>query len=161
MAQVALDNATIANSTASNHITYRKWEQVGTTSVYCETYDTDGTTCLSYAGGDPIYGWVTYTTNATVTGVVDSSVTNVRINGVAPIINGDNTIETDTYSIPSGEYVSGAHSNSTSGSVTSGNGNNVFFNGVSASVIGSTITTHASTNSTINGGGSTNVFIGG
>lgn len=143
MARIALDGATITQTTASGHIQYRVWEFQYRDSVY----------------GD-IYGWSYYSTSAYINGRANATVTNVKIQGKSPIVQGDRTSESDSYSIPRGEYYSGAHSNA-AGSVTGGNSNNVFVNGKSVSLQGSSVRTHANTNSSINGGTSTTVNIGG
>lgn len=153
MASVALDDATVANSTSTGHITYRKWEYQYTTPIQ---YDGEGN---PVGGGEDIYDWNYYTTDATVTGKCNASSNSVYIDGKNAVLNGDTTTETDQYTVPSGEYYSGAHS-SISGSVTSGNSKNVFIGGRSVSINGSTVSTHAPTATTINQGNST-VFIGG
>ena len=159
MAKIALDGATMAQSTIPNHISYRKWEQTGTSPPYCSGGYIDGV-CQGWSGGDPIYDWVYYQTNAIVNGTVTASVTNVKVNGKSPIVVGDKTKESDTYSLPSGGvYVSGQHTN-VAGSVTVGNNKNVFINGKLAVLNGAQVTTHAGTNTTINGGVSTTVDIG-
>lgn len=154
MAKIALNGATISQSTASGHINYNNYEVVGTGGGGT---DSQGNSIPTY----PIYGWVARTTSANINGTVDADVTNVFIQGKNPIVNGDNTIETDSYSIPSsGVYTGGAHTNSTNGKVTSGNTKNVFVNGKSVSVEGSTISTHAGNSSSIINGFSSTVFIG-
>lgn len=160
MARIALSGATIAQSTASGHITYRRWEFTGRyTERWCAFYDGDGH-CVDWRGGDPIYEWRTYTTSANINGTVTAPARNVRVEGFSPVLEGDSTQESDTYTIPDGgEYVSGSHSSAT-GRVSRGNSRNVFINGVSVAVEGSSVTTHASTNTTINGGVSSTVHIG-
>lgn len=144
MAKIALNEANINRSTVSNHIYYRRWEQTGT--------DWEGY---------PTYGYRYYYTSAIINGTTESSVTNVMIEGKRPVVQGNNTVESDSYSLPSGgEYVSGSHSNTRSGSVTSGNSRNVYINGKSVAIIGSNVQTHANTNTTIRDNGSTTVNIG-
>lgn len=153
MAKIALSNATISNTTASGHITYKKYVQTGTGGG---GVDSEGNSIPTY----PIYGWVNYTTSATVSGNAVATVSNVKIQGVAPIVKGDRTTEKDTYTLPSGGvYVSGAHT-SAQGSVTSGNSRNVFINGKSVAISGSSVSTHTGSSSTINGGTSSTVNIG-
>ncbi|MGG4105139.1 hypothetical protein AAXB25_14580 [Paenibacillus lautus] len=144
MPSVALNGATISESTASGHINYERYE-------YWYT-DQDGYDHYHWVGG--------YTTYATIRGSCNASPNGVYFNGKNAVLQGDRTTENDQYSIPDGRYQSGAHSGA-SGSVTSGNGKNVFIGGKSVSVNGSTISTHAGTSSTINGGVSNNVYIGG
>ena len=151
MAKIALNNATIANVTASNHIQYRRYEQVGTGGG---GVDSEGNSIPTY----PIYGYVYYSASATVKGNAVATVTNVKIEGKSPIVQGDKTTESDSYSI-SGEYVSGAHTNA-QGSVTSGNSSNVFINGKRVAISGSSVSTHSGNSSTINGGVSSTVNIG-
>lgn len=153
MAKVALHDSTISETTAPDHISYEKYEQVDTGGGGS---DSDGNPIPSY----PIYDWVDYKTSATVKGKAVATVTNVNINGKAPVVMGDRTTEEDTYTLPSGGvYVSGAHSGD-QGSVTVGNSSNVFINGKSVATNGSRVTTHAGGSSTINGGSSSTVNIG-
>jgi len=158
MAKIALSGATISQTSASNHINYTVNEIVGYTPEYCNGWDDDGY-CNSWGGGNPIRQDVPYTTSATINGTIAATVTNVKIQGKSPIVVGDKTTETDTYSLPSGgKYVSGAHS-SASGSVIVGNTKNVFVNGKLAVLSGGSVTTHAGTSSTVSGGLSTTVNI--
>jgi len=159
MAQIALKDATIADSTAPNHITYSTQEYQGESAPYCVAWDMYGQ-CIQYRT-DPVYGSVNKTTSATVKGkTATPTVTNVTIQGKAPIVQGDKTTENDTYTLPSGGvYVSGSHSNG-QGTVSNGNNKNVYVNGKLLAVVGSNVTTHAGTTTTINGGGSSTVSIG-
>lgn len=144
MPKVALNDATIADTTASGHISYERYEPIG--------YDSEG---------NPYYGWVGgYTTSATVKGKCIASSSRVFINGKNPILQGDRTSEDDQYSIPSGRYAGGAHTNAT-GSVTAGNTKNVFVGGKLIATEGSRVNTHAGSSTTVNGGVSSNVNIGG
>lgn len=143
MPKVALNDATIADTTAGGHISYERYEQTGTDSE-----------------GWPTHGWVGgYTTSATVKGKCIASSNRVFINGKNAVLQGDRTSEDDQYSIPDGRYSGGAHSGA-SGSVNVGNSKNVFIGGKSVAVEGSRVNTHAGTSTTINGGGSSNVNIG-
>jgi len=160
MAKIALAGATIAQSTASGHITYQKWEIVGYGDPPCISWDEDGN-CDGYGSPPPKYDWVRYTTDARINGTVKASVTNVAIQGKAPIVMGDSTTENDSYTLPSGGvYVSGQHTGAT-GSVTAGNSKNVYANGKLIAISGAAVQTHAGTSSTINGGVSSSVDIGG
>lgn len=135
------------------------YERTGTTPTYCNSWDSEGN-CNGWGGGNPIYEWVRYTTSARVDGVAVGSVSNVRIEGKPPIVQGDKTKENDTYTLPSGgRYVSGQHTNA-SGSISSGNNKNVFINGKSVAIIGGSVQTHASTSATIRDNGSSTVNIG-
>lgn len=53
---------------------YQQYEQTGTTPI---TTNPDGST----SGGDPIYGWVTYAENGTVSGTITSGSSDVKANG--------------------------------------------------------------------------------
>lgn len=158
MANIALKDATIADSTANDHITYSVEEYQGQTPEYCIAWNQFGQ-CINY-DSDPIYRPVDKKTSATIKGKAVSTVTNVTIQGKAPIVQGDKTTENDSYNLPSGgTYVSGSHTNA-QGTVTIGNSRNVFINGKSVAIDGSTVTTHAGTSSKINGGVSSTVTIG-
>ncbi|MGG0667639.1 hypothetical protein ABE073_03830 [Lederbergia citrisecunda] len=160
MAKIALSGATIAESTVSDHITYQKYEIVGYGQPPCVSWDEDGY-CSDYGSPPPIYDWVRYTTSAKISGSVAATVQNVKIEGKAPIVVGDKTRENDSYTLPSGGvYVSGQHTGA-AGSVTVGNANNVYVNGKLVALNGASVNTHAGTNTTINGGASTTVNIGG
>lgn len=159
MARVALDGTTFQQSVASNHIQYRVWTYQYTTPTYCNGWDEDGN-CNSWGGGVAVWDWEYYWTSARINGTAKASVSNVRVQGQRPIVNGDSTTETDSYTIPSGEYYSGAHSN-VAGSVTSGNSRSVFINGKSVAVNGSNVRTHANTNTPLTTSGtSSTVHIG-
>lgn len=159
MAKIALDGSNINQTTASGHIRYEMYEQTGTSPTFCNRWDEDDN-CIGWGGGNPIYSWVSYTTSAKVDGTAVGNVSNVRIEGKAPIVQGDKTKESDSYTLPSGgRYISGNHTN-VSGSVTSGNSSNVYVNGKSVAIIGSNVSTHASTSTTIKDNGSTTVNIG-
>lgn len=144
MSKIALEGSTVADSVIQSHIYYRVYEYVGSDN-----------------NGDPIFAYRYYYAPATVKGTTKSTVTNVKINGKSPIVQGDRTIENDTFNLPSnGEYVSGAHVNA-QGTVTAGNSRNVYANGKLIAVGGnSSVQTHAGTNVAINGNLSTNVNIG-
>lgn len=134
MAKIALNGTSISSSTASGHIDIRRWVP--------PTYDSEGN---QTGGGYYIYS----TTSATITGTANSSVSNVRIEDKTPITQGDSTTEKDSYSVPSGwSYYGGAHSGAT-GIVTGGNSSNVYVNGKSVAIVGSSVRTHANTNTTI------------
>lgn len=160
MAKIALNNANINQAVAPNHINYRKWEYSGSNNpTYPIAWDTNGNP-IAWGGGDPIYRWNSYQTFANINGTVKATVTNVKIQGSAPIVVGDSTTESDSYTIPSGgEYVSGSHAGAT-GKVTVGNSRNVFANGKSIAIGGSALNTHAGVPSTIKDGLSTTVNIG-
>ncbi|QJI52481.1 hypothetical protein [Psychrobacillus phage Perkons] len=161
MSKITLDNATITESTIGDHINYTKREIVGYDPTYCNAWDERGN-CIGTGGGDPIYGNVPYKTSAKINGTITATVTNVKINGKSPIVVGDKTNESDSYTIPTGgTYTSGSHTGVTTGSVTVGNAKNVYVNGKSVAIGGSTVTTHAGTSATIRDGLSSSVNIGG
>ena len=144
MSKIALNGATVNDSIIQNHIYYRVWQYQG----YNDSF------------GNPVYAYNYYYTSATVKGTAKSTVTNVKINGQSPIVQGDRTTENDTYTLPSGEYVSGAHTN-TQGTVSVGNSKNVYANGKLIAVGGSSVNTHGGTTTAIGTAGlSTNVNIG-
>lgn len=152
MAKIGLEDSKISETSVPNHITYKRYEQTGSTP----NYDEFG----NYIGSTPSYGYVNYQTNATVKGTAKSTVTNVKIQNKSPIVVGDRTTETDTYTLPSGGiYVSGAHTNG-QGTVTVGNAKNVKANGKLIAISGSSVTTHAGTTAQINADLSSTVNIG-
>ncbi|MEC1179196.1 hypothetical protein P9B03_11935 [Metasolibacillus meyeri] len=174
MAKVALADVKIVQATATDHITYTKNEQTGTTPPTCPVeYMNPNGTCGYYTDsgywidmwiiGTPIYQDVDYKTDAKIDGTVTATVTNVKINGQTPIVKGDKTKETDSYTIPGGgTYKNGKHENITTGSVTGGNSKNVYVNGKLLAVADNEVTTHVSSVKTKIGtqGLSTNVNVG-
>lgn len=149
MPAVALNGATIAQSTVSSHVSYNY-----------QVYDSCKTT---NSEGECVGGYWTYsgTTSANINGTCTATSNQVFINGKNAVLMGDRTVENDTYVPVSGGYnYRGMHTGA-QGSVTSGNTKNVFIGGKPVSVLSSTVRTHAGTNTTINGGQSSNVFIGG
>lgn len=153
MAKVALDGANITESTSpSNHITY--------------TYDYYDP-CKYVGENGCIGGWSTTTgrTSAKIVGTVTGAVSNVVVQGKRPIVVGDRTRETDIVPSPlpdNGYSPTGNHTNVTTGSVTGGNNKNVFINGKSVAVGGSTVRTHAGNNTSVGTSGlSSTVNIGG
>lgn len=150
MAKVAVNGSDIVQSTAYSHLNTERYEITG--------YD---------YWGYPYYGWVSgYTANATINGTIQSGdVSSVFVNGKGIIVNGDNTIESDTYNLGSNERLNGGgnvHINNTNGRVSSGNNNSVFAGGKSVAIRGSNVTTHANNTTTIgNTNLATNVYIGG
>lgn len=159
MAEVALNDATIAETTANNHITYESKDYIGESSPYCVQWNPITGACIA-TNTDPMYDWKEHKTSAKVKGKAIATVTNVKFNGKSPVVMGDKTTESDTYTIPSGgRYKSGAHT-SAQGSVATGNNSKVFVNGKSVAINGSKVTTHAKSSSTINGGVSSTVKIG-
>lgn len=172
MAKIAVNASTLAESTIADHINYTKSEQTGTSQPTCPYgYMNPNGTCGYYSGsgywvdmwiaGSPIMQDVPYKTSAKINGTCTSTNTTVKINGKAPIVVGDKTKETDTYTIPSGgTNPSGYHTDITTGSVTVGNTKNVFVGGKSIAINGSKVKTHAGNDATITGALSTTVNIG-
>lgn len=114
--------------------------------------------------GSAQYDYNDYTTNAKVTGTVNSS-GNVYVNGVPIATNGSPTTERwvadpAPYSREGGTIinVSPGTSGSDSGTVNSGNQKRVYANGKLVAVVGSTVTTGLGTSTTVSDG-STNVYI--
>ena len=138
--KIILDGCKITQSTSSGHISIEKYVPIGF--------------------GE--YGWVGgYTTSAKIDGTCKASTSNVFVNSKKVILKGDNTLESDSYTLSSDErYVGGKHTNA-QGSITGGNGNNVYVNGKLLAVTGATVSTHASNSTTVgNDIVSTNVNVG-
>lgn len=156
MALIALNGAKINQSTASGHISTERYIQTGTGGGGT---DANGFPIPSY----PIKEWVGgYSISATINGTCTASSTQVFIQGKNPVLKGDRTKESDTYNLGVDErYSSGQHTNSTGGSVSGGNSKNVYVGGKLIAIAGSTVTTHASTNTTVGSEGlSSTVHIG-
>ncbi|WP_107838616.1 hypothetical protein [Metasolibacillus meyeri] len=175
MAKVALADVKIVQATATDHIIYTKTEQDGyhprTCPVGYMDYQTGrcgytnafGVWIDMWIPGEPKYQDVDYKIDAKIDGSVTATVTNVKINGQTPIVKGDKTKETDSYTIPGGgTYKNGKHENITTGSVTGGNSKNVYVNGKLLAVADNEVTTHVSSVKTKIGtqGLSTNVNVG-
>lgn len=150
MSKIALNGSKINQSTRSNYVSYTQ-----------EVYDpwkyppaTDPETGLPI--GDYTGGWDFYSRNANaiIDGVLSSS-SHLKINGVSVAINSDSTNETWVNSglDPIATNVSPAKHGSGSGKV--GNSNSrVKINGVSIALVGTSVTTHLSTSTTIADGAS-------
>lgn len=163
MAKIILDGCKINESTASGHINTERYIQVGTGGGECNGWDIFGN-CISTSPTYPTKDWVGgYSINAKINGTVKSEITNVVIEGKKPIVKDSKTTESDTYTVGFEErYASGQHTNVTTGSITGGNSSNVYINGKLVSITGSTVKTHANTNTTIgNDKVSSTVTIGG
>lgn len=149
--KIILDGCKITQSTNNGHISTEKY-------VKTSSGGTDG-------NGNPYppsYDWVGgYSTSAKIDGTCKASTSNVFVNSKKVILKGDNTLESDSYTLASNErYAGGKHTNA-QGSVTGGNSNNVYVNGKLLAVTGATVTTHASNNTTVgNDIISTNVNVG-
>lgn len=157
--KIVLDGAALSPSTISNHITYRSYDYKGQGASYCNRWNELGE-CIGTTS-DPIYEWTNHTTSAVVNGTVKSSVTNVKIEGKSPVVLGSSTSETDSYSLPSGGvYVSGQHTNSTSGAVTKGNASNVYVNGKLLATSDASIVNHGGVGASVSSGFSSSVNIG-
>lgn len=96
-----------------------------------------------------------------VNGTISTGSSNVYVNGIAVGFNGSSTQERCEWNGTPPYYYSGGnlHSSAT-GSVISGNNNNVFANGKSLACIGSSVNNHEGQITTIEEG-SSNVFVGG
>ncbi|MEK4207162.1 hypothetical protein [Paenibacillus sp. FSL R10-2788] len=147
MPKAANRNSTINDSTKSSHVTYTERYQSGSNS-----------------NGNPTYSNTTWNSDAKVTSELNSSSSNVIINGSPAITIGDTTQEqwtADPEPYPHYEgwitSISPASSGSGSGSVTLGS-SNVFINGKPLAFEGSTVTTHLGNTTTIDGG-SDNVIV--
>lgn len=99
-----------------------------------------------------------------MTGTVQASTDKgVFIQGKNPVLVGDSTTESETYSLGSDErYLSGQHSGANAkGTVTTGNSKNVYIGGRLVCNDPTSVRTHAVAVTTISGGSeSTTVFIG-
>lgn len=146
MPAIARNGSSIATTTVNNHVPIRKWIP----PYSCGTAEFPQT-CGGYYEFD--------TASATIDGKVSQSSGSVYVNGVRMTVSGATTNETETHNIPSGWEAYDQHY-SGSGKVTSGNNKNVFVNGVSVAMVGSTVRTHAGNSTTVSSG-SPNVFIGG
>lgn len=156
MAGVTYNGSTIAESTKTGHVTYDiyTWQCIATDPA---------------TGGCTAYGWVysgSGSTGAKINGSVSSAST-VYVNGQPIAYVGSATNETWVANppVPSNtsttEYrnILPSTSGGGNGSVTGGNLNNVYVGGLSIALIGSAITTHLASSTTINSG-SNSVFIG-
>lgn len=164
MAGVAYNGSLIADSTKAGHVTYDvyTWQQTGET---CVATDPETGACTQW---EPVFGWVyvrTDSTGAKISGTV-SSISTVKVNGNSIAYVGSITNETWVADppVPSNtsttEYrnILPGTSGSGNGSVTGGNLNNVNTGGQSVANIGSQVTTHLSTLTTI-ASGSSNVLV--
>lgn len=160
MAYVATHGSTIADSYRNGYVLYDiyDWERVGRT---CTRRDPETNECLNWRDD---YDWVfnrTDSTSAKISGTVISS-SNVCINDVPIAYQGCGTTESWVADppVPSNtstrQYrnVRPASSGSGSGTVTSGNSSNVYVNGQSVAVVGSSVSTMLNTSSSITSGDS-------
>ena len=140
---IARSGDSIVAKSISGHISTKYWYDYGN--------DSEG----NYLGGD----YVGSSTSATVSGSIQRTSGTVYANGKLVCVKGNNTNESDSYSLPSGHiYVSGSHSGVTNGRIT-GSSSSVYISGVLVARKGDSVTNHAGTGTTINSG-STNVFVG-
>lgn len=155
MAGVAYNGSIIAESTKAEHVTYDVYEW------QCVATDPETAECTAY-------DWVyvrTDSTGAKISGTV-SSISTVKVNGnsIAHVESITNETWVADPPVPSNtsttEYrnISPGTSGSGNGSVTGGNSNNVNTGGQSVANIGSQVTTHLSTLTTI-ASGSSNVLV--
>lgn len=143
MANIALDGTNITESTASGHISTEYYDVVGYTGG---GVDANG---VPYPPS-PVYGWVAGSPiSATITGTATATNRKVLIEGVIPLTVGDKTVESDSYTTGANERYAGGQHTSANGSVTTGNSRNVYINGKLIATVGSSVTTHASTVSSL------------
>lgn len=165
MAGVAYNGSTIAESIKSSYVSYT--EQVWNPFKYYHPqtcYDEEGNPydCSYYEGGYDNYNW---NTDARINGSIISS-SNVYVNG-KPVVTQSSQTDEDWVADPmpyphnggSIINISPGTSGSGTGTVSIGNSSNVYVNGKSVAQIGSEVTTHLGTTTTITSG-SNNVFIG-
>lgn len=156
MTGVARKGSTIQESTKSGHVSYVERYQSGST---CSSWDEDGN-CTGYS---PTYSTTTHSTNAKITGIVNSSST-VYING-QPIASVTSPTQEQWIADPSPSpqlggtiiSISPGTSGSGVGQVSTGS-STVFTGGKAVSSISKNVTTHLGTPTTITSGAS-NVFV--
>lgn len=159
MARVATNTSKTNDSVAVGHVKYQVWNpNINWVPSYCNGWDENGN-CNSWGGGYYAGGYQNRTANSTVKGVIRSVYNGVFVNNKNVTTRGDDVIETDETNLPS-NAVNIQQDDGGTGRVTAGNNNNVYVNGKSVAVVGSSVRTHANTNTTIRTG-SNNVYIGG
>ncbi len=148
-------------ATASNHISYTNKEYSHEGGGGCSGYDQDGN-CISWNPTYPVYNYPTRQVNATIEGKITSTVTNVLINGSAPVVVASNARETDKFTLPSSATSGGSGNHTNAVATMNGNNKNVYVNGSLLVLAGSTLNTHVSgVNTTLSeSNSSSNVFIG-
>lgn len=156
MPGVALNNATIQESSKSSYVSYTERYQYGTGGGGT---DANGDPIPTY----PLYTTANYNSDAKITGKAVGS-HNVFADGISVITVGDSTQEQwianpAPYPHNGGSIISTSPgtSGSGSGSVTAGSPN-VFVNGKALAYSGSGVSTHLGTNSSISSG-SSNVIV--
>lgn len=157
MAGIALNNYELQESTKSNHVTYTERYQSGTGGGGT---DSEGNSLPTY----PIYSEATWYSNAKITGKVIASNSNVYINGVRAVVQGDQTQESwvadpPPYAHNGGTIISISPGTSGSGQGTVGNGDGIAYSSSKKLASkGTTVTTHLGTQTTIKEG-STTTFV--
>lgn len=152
MPGVALNNASIQETSKSNHVSYVERYKSG---EICTSWDDDGY-CTNW---EDVYSTTTHYTNAKITGKVSSPNNKFFVNGVPMACVGDATHE-QWIADPSPSPKNGGTiisiypgtSDSGQGSIASGNSKNVYLNGKLIAVQGSTVNTLLGTSSTITEG---------
>jgi uncharacterized Zn-binding protein involved in type VI secretion len=158
MPGIAINGSEIVESIKPDHVTYDiyDWQQIS--PGYCREYDEDGH-CIDYVS--PTYGWVftgTGSTNAKITGTVTTN-SKMKIGGVSVATVGDVVNETWVADppVPSNtstrEYrnISPGTSGSGQGVISSGS-SKMKLVGKAVALIGSEVTTHLGTMTTIKNG---------
>lgn len=143
-------------ATASNHISYTNKEYAGQGGGGTDYY---GNPIPTY----PEYDYPTRKADATITGTTKSSVTNVTVQGKAPVVSVSGSAqETDTFTLPSTATTSGSGMHTNVNVTLTGNSKNVYINGKLAVLASGTAQTHVSgvTASLASSLGSTTVQIG-
>lgn len=105
---------------------YQIYEQTGTTPIVTNP---DGST----SGGDPIYGWVTYTENGTVSGTIATGSADFKVNGKGVARIGDNVNIIKTY--PHNNHLDSLN---VTGTISTGS-NKYFANGKGIARIGDSV----------------------
>lgn len=159
MPGVAVNGSTIAESIKPDHVSYDvyEWRQIG--GGYCREYDPETGECIDYV--PPIYDWVysrTETRGARITGTVVAS-SKMKIGGVSVATVGDRTNETweayppvpDDTPTTKIRNIRPGRSGSGQGTITSGS-SKMKLDGKAVALIGSEVTTHLGTTTTINSG---------
>lgn len=161
MAGVAYNGSSVAQSTKGGHVTYSIERYV---ERYCIGWDTETGNCNDWGGGYWT-GAGSGSTNAQITSSGVSSSSTVYANNSAIAVVGDKSNESwiASPSVPSSNsstrYVNISPGTSGSGQGTVSVGSStVFVGGKAVASIGSTVTTHLGTSTSITSG-SSNVFV--
>ena len=145
MTKVALNGSKIVQSTRINYVSYT--QQVWNPWKYPPSIDPEtGLPIGDYTGG---WDYFSRNADAIIDGTVSSS-SHVRINSVSITVNGDSTNETwvNAGLTAIAINITPAENGSGSGKVENSS-SHVKINGVSIALIGTSVTTHLSTSTTI------------